>query len=816
MDTDASMLDVGSSMVMGEPNNNEIILRDTVMEDTVMKDDTMIQDETLLMNPNEENVLTVQEIATDDENNEIENNEMIDNTAHMENGNLDINLDSTLDNNGINQNESTIMVAVRVRPFNEIENKYLIQNTTTSNIMRNNNANVTNFVDTFENNDTQNIYDYNDIINRFQPEGIYPLVNCIDDKMLVFNDVNTISNYNDPMILQSINSNQLNANTNPNGTFDPNNSINHISQLKPMKRNFKNGNRRNGRRISSRYDSLNGGESSFLGDESKSSRNTQFMFDKLFDMNTTQDTVYNDTCSSILSSVLNGYNGTIFAYGATGCGKTYTINGDIDDPNKMGVLPRIINDLYIGMEKNSSERDCEIYVSFLEIYNEKIRDLLKIDTPSDKLVICEDNNNSKNNNKKFNKPQIRVQKLSEYSPKNLNEMMELINCGNYNRTTSTTEANKNSSRSHSVLQIRLEQIIKTTSTNSNGTEFNTSMQREKLESLLTIIDLAGSERASTTKNRGMRLYEGANINKSLLALGNCINALSGRARNYNRNNISNGNNINSKKKIHVPYRDSKLTRLLKYSLGGNCQTLMIVCIAPSSLHYEETLNTLRYAQRAKEIKTYRYQNRISVEEHIDKYVQIIQDQIKQIDKLKEDKENIRQNYELSIINIQDKITNMVNEFSTLSNQDSNGNLYETLVVAIMLKCYRILKTRILDTVENITIRDYQINDINEILQVLENEEKNIQTKLNDEIEERTNDIITLLQVETNWSDVLFIPRLKQEIELATCKQKIMIEDKSNEVLNKIITSMITSRENIIDMSSLRSSIEMAMTDYKTK
>jgi kinesin family protein 18/19 len=176
--------------------------------------------------------------------------------------------------------------------------------------------------------------------------------------------------------------------------------------------------------------------------------------------------------------------------------------------------------------------------------------------------------------------------------------MELLRVSNKNRTQEPTMANETSSRSHAVLQICVEHREKVKGASS-----------EVVVGKLNLIDLAGSERASKTMNRGIRLIEGANINRSLLALGNCINAL------YEQNE--------RKSKMFIPYRDSKLTRLLKDSLGGNCRTVMIACISPFANSYDDTSNTLKYANRAKNIKTNVKRNVVNVSSHISNYANII-------------------------------------------------------------------------------------------------------------------------------------------------------------------------------------------------
>ncbi|ODV91692.1 hypothetical protein CANCADRAFT_30040 [Tortispora caseinolytica NRRL Y-17796] len=323
----------------------------------------------------------------------------------------------------------------------------------------------------------------------------------------------------------------------------------------------------------------------------KRSREYKFVFDRLFDETATQDDVYQNTTRPLLDSVLDGYNATVFAYGATGCGKTHTISGTPDDP---GVIFLTMKELFNRIEEQSADKVVELSLSYLEIYNETIKDLL--DPSSKNLILREDENRK-----------ITVSNLSSHSPHCVEEVMEMILKGNENRTMSPTEANATSSRSHAVLQINIVQRDRTAAL----TEAHTF-------ATLSIIDLAGSERASATKNRGERLLEGANINKSLLALGNCINAL-----------------CDPKRHNHVPYRDSKLTRLLKFSLGGNCKTVMIVCVSPSSQHYDETLNTLKYADRAKKIKTKVTRNEHNLDRHVGSYLKMIAELRAEISELKE-------------------------------------------------------------------------------------------------------------------------------------------------------------------------------------
>lgn len=325
--------------------------------------------------------------------------------------------------------------------------------------------------------------------------------------------------------------------------------------------------------------------------QGKRVKDQTFAFDRVFDENTTQGDVYEATTRSLLDSVLEGYNATVFAYGATGCGKTHTITGTAQQP---GIIFLTMQELFERIGEMQEEKVTEITLSYLEIYNETIRDLLVPGGSKQGLMLREDANQA-----------VSVAGLSSHRPQNVQEVMDIIVRGNEYRTMSPTEANATSSRSHAVLQI-----------NVSSKDRNAAVNEPHTMATLSIIDLAGSERASATKNRGERLLEGANINKSLLALGSCINAL-----------------CDPRKRNHVPYRNSKLTRLLKFSLGGNCRTVMIVCVSPSSVHFDETQNTLRYANRAKNIQTKVTKNVFNVNRHVKDYLKKIDEQRALIDEL---------------------------------------------------------------------------------------------------------------------------------------------------------------------------------------
>ena len=312
------------------------------------------------------------------------------------------------------------------------------------------------------------------------------------------------------------------------------------------------------------------------------SREKRWAFDLAFDETADQRTVYEQTTKGIIDGVCQGVNACVFTYGATGAGKTFTMLGNHSEP---GIMSLTLHELFTKLNAIRDQSEFRIKCSFVEVYNENIRDLLgegkDLDLREDPVKgMC-------------------VAGVSEVSGlERVEEIMDLLERGNRNRTTEPTTANVTSSRSHAVLQVVVEVTEK-------GQGPTASIQVGKL----SLIDLAGSERASVTNNKGIRLLECANINRSLLALGNCITALA--------------DSSNGRKGVFVPYRDSKLTRLLKDSLGGNCKTVMITNVSPSNLNYEDTRNSLKYANRAKNIQTPICVNRTTVSHHISNYNEII-------------------------------------------------------------------------------------------------------------------------------------------------------------------------------------------------
>uniref|UniRef100_A0A1A7YVA3 Kinesin-like protein n=1 Tax=Iconisemion striatum TaxID=60296 RepID=A0A1A7YVA3_9TELE len=285
-----------------------------------------------------------------------------------------------------------------------------------------------------------------------------------------------------------------------------------------------------------------------------------FTFDSVYDCNSKQIDLYDETFRPLVDSVLLGFNGTIFAYGQTGTGKTYTMEGIRNDVERRGVIPNSFEHIFTHISRSQNQQYL-VRASYLEIYQEEIRDLLSKDQ-SRRLELRERPDTG-----------VYVKDLSSFVTKSVREIEHVMNVGNQNRSVGATNMNEHSSRSHAIFVITVE-----------CSELGLDGENHIRVGKLNLVDLAGSERQTKTGAQGERLKEATKINLSLSALGNVISALvDGRSS-------------------HIPYRDSKLTRLLQDSLGGNARTVMVANIGPASYNVEETLTTLRYANRAKNIK----------------------------------------------------------------------------------------------------------------------------------------------------------------------------------------------------------------------
>ena len=311
----------------------------------------------------------------------------------------------------------------------------------------------------------------------------------------------------------------------------------------------------------------------------------QFFFDHVFGKNTSQQEIYTKTTKSLLDGIIEGFNATVFAYGATGSGKTYTMLGS---QTEIGIMPRSVSDLFKILQ-NYKSKEFKIQISYIEIYNEEIRDLLG---NREELKLHEDPVKG-----------VIIQGVKEISVDNIDNFYDLLYKGNQKRTVGKTNANEASSRSHALLKINIENKDKEGPNSSNV-----------ICGRFILVDLAGSEKNNPTINNNnnlnknaQRQQEGAKINQSLLNLGICINALASKSK-------------------FIPWRNSKLTHILKDCIGGNSKIVMISTISPSLFCVDETLNTLNYSNRAKNITTIIKKNVISVvdrDSQVSKYREII-------------------------------------------------------------------------------------------------------------------------------------------------------------------------------------------------
>ncbi|XP_071925031.1 kinesin-like protein KIN-4C isoform X1 [Coffea arabica] len=317
-----------------------------------------------------------------------------------------------------------------------------------------------------------------------------------------------------------------------------------------------------------------------------------FTFDYVFgSAGLSSSRIFDECVAPLVDALFHGYNGTVLAYGQTGSGKTYTMGTNYNgEDHKGGVIPKVMETIFSRVEAMKASTEFLIRVSFIEIFKEEVFDLLDPNPP----VIAKGDGASIAKPGPARAPiQIRetvnggitLAGVTEAEVRTKEEMASYLLRGSVSRATGSTNMNSQSSRSHAIFTISMEQ--KRTSSCSSG-DIHDEFSDEILGAKLHLVDLAGSERAKRTGADGMRLKEGIHINKGLLALGNVISAL--------------GDDKKRKEGGHVPYRDSKLTRLLQDSLGGNSKTVMIACISPADTNAEETLNTLKYANRARNIQ----------------------------------------------------------------------------------------------------------------------------------------------------------------------------------------------------------------------
>ena len=336
-----------------------------------------------------------------------------------------------------------------------------------------------------------------------------------------------------------------------------------------------------------------------------------FSFDNIFPMETSQTSIFDTTSKDVVNSVLKGYNGTIFAYGQTGSGKTYTMVGNFENNEIKGIIPRSFDYIFEEIKKDK-EHKYNIKISFIQIYLETIQDLLE---PTNKEIrIREDPEQG-----------VYLEGVQWVPVTSTGDCSKIFKIGEKNRVTESTMMNTYSSRSHAILIAKIEKniILSKEKILELSKESNEKIKAERVmtNSFLYLVDLAGSERVKKSKAVNMRLEEAKKINYSLLILGNCIQSLT------------------ESKPTYIPYRDSKLTRLLQESLGGNAKTSLIVTISPSGYNTDETISSLNFALRAMKV-----QNKPIINRSVDYQALCIKLQ-EDLDKLNDEYTELKINYD---------------------------------------------------------------------------------------------------------------------------------------------------------------------------
>ncbi|XP_043804697.1 kinesin-like protein KIN-4A isoform X2 [Manihot esculenta] len=319
-----------------------------------------------------------------------------------------------------------------------------------------------------------------------------------------------------------------------------------------------------------------------------------FTFDNVYgNGGSPSSSMFEECVAPLVDGLFQGYNATVLAYGQTGSGKTYTMGTNFKDGCQTGLIPQVMNALFNKIETLKHQTEFQLHVSFIEILKEEVKDLLDTVSVSKSVAV-----NGHGKVAVPGRPSIQIRESSngvitlagstEVAVSTIQEMAGCLEQGSLSRATGSTNMNNQSSRSHAIFTITLELMHKLHSVSPVDDTPDEDMGEEYICAKLHLVDLAGSERAKRTGSNGLRLKEGIHINRGLLALGNVISAL--------------GDEKKRKEGAHVPYRDSKLTRLLQDSLGGNSKTVMIACVSPADINAEETLNTLKYANRARNIQ----------------------------------------------------------------------------------------------------------------------------------------------------------------------------------------------------------------------
>ena len=484
-----------------------------------------------------------------------------------------------------------------------------------------------------------------------------------------------------------------------------------------------------------------------------------FYFDKIYTPKTESQIIYKEICQNIIKNFINGLNGSIFMYGQTTSGKTFTMLGT---PNNPGILPCSLNDIFIMMNENSNIMEnikFNIYCCYIEIYNEKVNDLLN-NTNSTNLKLIDD--------KKYG---TIVAGAKRVKIKNFEEGIAIKDYGEENRKYRETLLNEYSSRSHCVFQIYLEQF-----------HFDEEGNNIKnIYSILNLIDLAGSERINEKEKKLDNIEETGYINKSLFVLANIINKLvESSSSSFNKN-------------IYIPYRDSKLTRLLSQSLGGNSLTTILCTISPAKINYNQTLSTLRFASRAKFVKLEPKKNEILNDKSDIFYYQ------KEIQKLKE---QLRNRNEIIYNNINDeKIKNisqyeyniMLNAYENLKYELQN---YKNLYLKEKKKS-EMYKAQINKEGNINSFEKFDNNDNDFITNSKINNKKTLMQKENDGYEQLKEYIKN--KNKYNLIDLNYGISSNKKYEIENQKQNNNIETKNYKIKNKMNKEKI-NENNLLENS----------------
>lgn len=477
----------------------------------------------------------------------------------------------------------------------------------------------------------------------------------------------------------------------------------------------------------------------------------KYSFDYAYGPGSANLDVYNKSISSKIAGVIQGLNATVFAYGSTGSGKTYTMVGTQEDPGLMVLSLHTIFDL---IKSDNSSDGFEVTCSYLEVYNEVIYDLLE--KSSGHLELREDPEQG-----------TIVAGLRCIKVYSADKILELLNLGNSRRKTESTEANATSSRSHAVLEIMVKRKQKN--------QYRNQVVRGKL----SLVDLAGSERASETNSGGQKLRDGANINRSLLALANCINALGKHQK---------------KGLAYVPYRNSKLTRILKDGLSGNSRTVMIATVSPADNQYHHTVNTLKYADRAKEIKTHIQKNVGTVDTHVEDYQRMIDSLQIEVHRLR--KELAEKDSQLSVKPAEKTVDGELSWLNELS-QETGENVQER--INLQKAMFELEETNVQNRIELQHLDDAIAKE-----QAIE------------------NDGVVIQALRSKRQGIL--DNIRDNDETATCYQKeIEANEKHRWQLQKMIEEAISNNGNrtylrilsqyrLLGMANTELQFEMAMRD----